>query len=274
MKQLLDILAFFKEYLVLALCILVSIVLLSINDSPQIRNIRSIAVVAVGFAQDMFSVIPNYFSLKEENRVLRERNVALADQVSLLRQSKLENIRLRELIKLKERTPFTYVAANVIGKNQQLMRNTITLDVGERNGVKRNMAIVTDAGLVGKIVTTSGDYSIGQLMLHKDFRASAQVERDRTDGIIAWDGGEHLILKNVPRTANLQKGDVIVTSDFSTIFPAGIRVGVIANLSIEQGALFHSVEVAPAADFARLEEVFVVTFAPDSSRLAIEKKIQ
>lgn len=274
MRQLLDILLIFKEYFVLALCILISIALLSLNDNPQIRNIRSVAVVVVGFAQDALDFIPNYFSLKKENSVLRERNVRLADEVSLLRESRLENIRFRKLLQLKERSTFTYIPTNVIGKNQQPMRTTITLDVGENDGVKYNMSIVTDAGLVGKIVATSSKYSIGQLVLHKDFRASVQVERERVDGIIYWDGSEHLLLKNVPRTANVREGDVIITSDLSTIFPPGIKVGVIASVTLKQGALFHTIEVAPAADFSRLEEVFVVTHVPDSSRVALEQQVK
>jgi rod shape-determining protein MreC len=136
------------------------------------------------------------------------------------------------------------------------------------------MPIVTDAGLVGKIVATSSKYSIGQLMLHKDFRASVQVERERVDGILFWTGGEHLLLKNIPRTAEVKPGDVIITSDISTIFPAGIRVGLVAKADITQGALFYSVEVSPAADFGRLEEVFVVLHTPDSSRIALDQKVK
>lgn len=274
MRQLLNILSIFKEYFVLALCILISTGLLSLNDNPQIRNIRSVAVVTLGFVQEVFGFIPNYFSLRKENSVLRERNVSLTAEVSLLRESRLENIRLRKLLQLKERAAFTYVAANVIGKNQQPMRTTITLDVGESDGVKYNMAVVTDAGLVGRIVATGSKYSIGQLVLHKDFRASVQVERERVDGIIYWDGGDNLLLKNIPRTANVKQGDVIATSDISTIFPAGIKVGVVASVVIKQGALFRAIEVAPAADFSRLEEVFVVTHVPDSSRVALEQKFK
>lgn len=274
MRQLLDILSIFKEYFVLALCILISVALLSMNDNPQIRSIRSAAIVAVGFAQESFGFIPNYFSLKKENTVLRERNVTLADEVSVLRESRLENIRLRKLLQLKERSGFTYVAANIVGKNQQLMRTTVTLDVGRNDGVQYNMPIVTDAGLAGKIVATGGGYSIGQLMLHKEFRVSVQVERERVDGIIYWDGGDNLLLKNVPRTANVKLGDAIVTSGFSTIYPAGIKVGVIAKLYLQQGALFHTIEVAPAVDFTRLEEVFVVTHVPDSSRVALEQNVK
>lgn len=271
MRQLLDILGFFKEYLVLALCILFSAGLLATNDNAQVRSIRSIAIVVIGAVQDVVGVVPDYFSLREENSILRERNVTLADEVSLLRESRLENIRLRRLLALKERSAFTYIAANVIGKNSQPMRNTITIDVGASDGVKYNMPVVTDAGLVGRVVGISGSYAVAQLLLHKDMRVSARVQRPRADGILYWDG-EEFFLKNVPRTQDVQQGDVVLTSSFSTIFPAGIKVGVVSSATIEPAALFQTIKVEPAVDFSKIEEVFVITETPDSARVALEQK--
>ncbi len=270
MRQFLNILSSFREYFALSICILISVALLTLNDNPQIRSIRSITVVAIGFSQDVFGFIPDYFSLKKENSILRERNVTLAEETSVLRESKLENIRLRQLLALKGHTPFSYVAANVVGKNQQLMRTTITLDVGEKDGVRYNMPIVTDAGLAGKIVGTSAGYSIGQLMIHKDFRVSARVQRARADGILYWDG-EFMELKNVPRTQDVKAGDVVLTSSYSTIFPEGIKIGVVSKVTVEPGALFENITVEPSVNFSALEEVFVVLHSPDSSRVALEK---
>lgn len=271
MRQLLDIFAIFKEYFVLALCILASFALLAMNDTAQIRAIRAIAIVAVGAVQDVVGSVPDYFSLREENSILRERNVALADEVSLLRESRLENIRLRRLLALKERSPFTYIAANVIGKNSQPMRNTITLDVGAAHGVRFNMPVVTDAGLVGRVVGISNTYAVAQLLQHKDMRVSARVQRPRADGILYWDG-EEFFLKNVPRTQDVQPGDVVLTSSFSTIFPAGIRIGIVSSATIEPAALFQTIKVEPAVDFDKIEEVFVITETPDSARIALEQK--
>jgi rod shape-determining protein MreC len=274
LRKLLDILTAFKEYSTLAICVLISIGLLSVNDTRQIREIRSATIMVVGAVQEKIGFIPNYFSLRKENTILRERNVNLAAEVSLLRESRLANIRLRKLLELKERSQFRYVAANIIGKNHQPLRTTVTLDVGEEDGVRYNMPIVTDAGLAGRIVATGSHYSIGQLMQHKDFRASVMIERDRVDCILHWGGGELFQLKNVPRTADVKVGDAVVTSGFSTIFPPGIKVGVVALAALKQNAMFQSVEVAPAADFSRLEEVFVVLHTADSSRITLEKRVK
>lgn len=275
MKNVWDILSVFKEYLVLAVCIGVSVHLLARNDTPQMRDLRSAAVGMMGAMQDLFSFVPGYFQLKRENSILRERNMSLANEVSLLRESRLENIRLRRLLGLKERMPYRYVAANVVGKSQNPLRMTITLNVGERDGVWPNMAVVTDEGLVGKVIATSAGYAVVQTMFHKDFRVSAQIERERVDGIVYWDGdGTLLRMKNVPRSANVMLGDVVITSPYSSIFPPGIRIGLVVHVASEQGALSHFIDVAPAADFTRLEEVFVVRYVPDSARIALEQRVK
>lgn len=273
MHHLLHILSTYKEYVALAFCIVLSVFLLTLNDTAQIRTIRSFAVVGIGFAQEVFSVIPNYFALKKENTILRERNVALADEVSLLRESKLAALRLRGLIGLKERTPFTYIAAHVVGKHEQPMRTTITLDVGANDGVQYNMPIVTDAGLVGKVIATNRQYAIGQILFHKDFRASAKIQRTRADGILYWDG-ENLRLKNVPRTQLVKVGDAVITSPFSSVFPPGIKVGVVSSAVIETNALFYQIIVQPSVDLAALDEVFVIAAVPDSARIALEQQFK
>lgn len=272
MKRLFDILSLFKEYFLLATLILASLVLLALNDNAQIRAIRSFTVGAIGYSQDILGFIPNYFDLQHENRVLREQNLNLSEEVSRLREARLENLRLRKLLELKERASYGYRSANVVGKNLQLFRNTITIDAGENDGVRTNMPVVTEAGLVGRVASTSGGYSVVQLMTHRDFRASGKTQRGRVDGIVTWRGGDNLSLKNVARTLDIRPGDVVLTSEYSSMFPPGIKIGIVSNTSQEPGALFQTVEIVPSVDFSRLEEVFVIRQVPDSSRLALEEQ--
>jgi rod shape-determining protein MreC len=163
--------------------------------------------------------------------------------------------------------------SNVVGKNLQLLRNTITLDVGQQEGVRPNMPVVTGSGLVGKITAASSRYAIAQILLNKDLRVSAKVQRSRVDGIVRWEGGARLLLTNVAKTLDVLPGDVVVTSDYSSIYPPGIRIGVVTETHPIEGSLFQSIEVAPDVDFTRLEEVFVLLASPDSSRLSLEGRL-
>ena len=272
MRRLYEFVFLFKEYLVVGVLLAVSVTLLALNDDSQIRTIRSVAVVSVGMLQDALGIIPNYFDLRRENQVLRELNLTLADEVNRLREARLENLRLRQLLGLKERGEFGFVAANIIGKNLQLLRNTVTLDAGDRNGLRADMPIVTENGLAGKIVATSGRFAVAQILYNKDIRVSAKIERSRVDGIIRWEGGSALTLQDVAKTLDVQAGDVVITSEYSSFFPPGIRIGVVSSARGAEGSLFQSVEVRPAVDFSRLEEVFVITSMPDSERIALEHR--
>jgi rod shape-determining protein MreC len=271
-KRLYDIVLLFKEYVVVSCCLLISILLLALNDTPQIRVLRSYAVVGVGLLQNAVSFLPNYFSLSQENAALRAMNLALADEVSRLREGKLENLHLRQMLELKQRGEHRYIAANVIGKNLQLLRNTITLDAGEQEGVRVNMPIVSESGLVGKIISTSGHYAIGQILLNRDLRVSAKVQRSRVDGVVRWEGGTTLQLREVARTMDVQPGDLVVTSEYSAYYPEGTRIGVVSRAEPIPGSLFLGVEVGPSVDFTRLEEVFVLVHQPDSTRIALEHR--
>ncbi len=273
-KRLYDIALLFREYVLLGFFLVVSLILLSLNDTRQIRSIRSFAVVSVSLLQDAVSFIPNYFDLRRENRVLRELNLTLSEEVSRLREGKLENLRLRRLLGLKERSSYRYIAANVIGKNLQLLRNTITLDAGEADGIRQNMPVVTDEGLIGKIAATTGGYAVAQILYNKELRVSGKIQRSRVDGIVRWDGGATLSLQDVAKTLDVQVGDVVITSDYSSLFPPGIKIGVVSSIRTIPGSLFQGVEITPAADFGRLEQVFVIAELPDSTRMTLEQRFR
>jgi rod shape-determining protein MreC len=272
MRTLLNILIAFKEYVLLTLFLVISIILLAGNDNRQLKAVRAYTVGFLGYMQDAVSVIPNVFTLQHENEILRELNVNLSDEVSRLREARIENARLRAMVGLRDEAPFNLVAADVVGKSLLLMRNTLTLNVGTKDGVAADMPIISEQGLVGKVIAVGEDYSLGQILLNKDFRASAKVQRSRVDGILAWDGGSELRLTNVPKTQDVRTGDIVITSGYSNVFPKDITIGIISSIRQKSGSLFHEITVFPAVDFPALEQVFVITELPDSARAAVEAK--
>lgn len=271
MQRLFTIVRLFKEYVVVSGLTIVSLLLLSLNDNEQIRMIRSYTIGVIGFLQSATAVVPNVFTLERENEILRQQNVILTDEVSRLREARLENERLRTMLGFRERSPFRLIAAEVVAKSLNLMRNTVTLNVGEVDGVKPHMPIVSEAGLVGRVIATSPNYSVGQLMINRDFRASVKVQRSRVTGIVAWNGEEFLELRNVTRTQDVAVGDVVMTSEYSNVFPRDIKVGVVSHVAQREGGLFKEIAVTPAVDFGKLEHVFIVTQMPDPERRTLEQ---
>ncbi len=272
MQRLLQLLRLFREYIVLSLLILVSLLILNSNNTRQLKEIRAYTIGFIGLMQNAFSIIPNVFELQRENQVLRQMNVNLTDEVNRLREARLENLKLRAMVGLKASDKYPLLAADVVAKSSILLRNTLTLNVGEADGVKTDMPIVSEGGLVGKIIASSMHYSIGQIMFNRDFRASAKIERSRVDGIIAWEGGEFLVMKNVPKKQDVLVGDIVLTSGYSNIFPPRIRIGRVIKVEERPTILFKDIIVESGIDFTRLEQVFVALQTPDTSRTMLEKQ--
>jgi rod shape-determining protein MreC len=272
-KRLYNLVLLFKEYAVLSLLLVVSLVLMALNDNTQVRHIRGVATVAFGAVQDQMAFIPRYFSLRKENDILRRMNIDLADEASQLREAKGENDRLRRLLGFKDALHHNLIAGKVVGKSLTLLRNTLTLSVGKLDGVSPHMPVVGDGGLVGVVSHVSDHFSIVRILYNTDFRASARSQRARVDGILAWDG-EDLLLTNVAKTLDVVAGDTLITSEYSSTYPPNIRIGVVSDVAEQQGSLFKRVLVFPAVDFVRLEEVFVVSYIPDSERAELEQSLQ
>lgn len=271
MKALLQYLGDLKEYLIFSLLILISTVLIFQNDNLQIRFIRAIAVSAIGVVQSGFSIIPNVFELERENKKLRENNINLANEVSQLRESKLENLRLNKLLDFRQRNNYSMMTAKIIGKSLIQTRNNITLNVGESDSIKPGMPVITDRGLAGKIVAVSGHYSIAQILYNKDLKVSAKDQRSRVDGIIGWDGENKVLMRNVSKSADVLTGDVIITSEYSSSFPPGIPIGFVTSVGTVDN-LFKKIDIECFVNFETLEEVFVLKYLSSDERQSLEKK--
>lgn len=259
-----------KEYLILTLFVVISLVLIFNNDNTQIRFLRAFAIGFVGTLQSGVSAVPNVFELQSENKYLREKNIELANDVASLKEAKLENIRLSKLLTLKDKNILGIISAKIVNKSLVQTRNTITINAGENDSIKVNMPVITDDGLVGKIVGVSKNYSIAQILYNKDLRISAKVQRSRVDGIFTYDGVGNLILTNVPKAADVNPGDLVITSDYSNLFPGGIPLGTVLETG-NLDNLFKKVIIRPVVNFSILEEVFVVKSQPSKEKNELEK---
>jgi rod shape-determining protein MreC len=260
-----------KEYIVFSFIVLICLIMIFQNENVQVRFMRGAAVSFVGAVQSTFSIIPNIFQLEKENKQLREVNNMLSTELSQIKEEKLENIRLRQMLEFKQRTNFRTVTGKVIGKTLIQTRNNMTLNIGEKDSVRVGMPVITDKGLVGRVVAASENFCIVQILFNKDLRVSAKDQRSRVDGIISWDGEEKLQLKNVSKSSDVMVGDVIITSEYSNHFPAGIPIGYAVSVGTVDN-LFKKIEVEPFVDFETLEEVFILKYLSNEERQTLEKK--
>jgi rod shape-determining protein MreC len=271
MKILLSYLINLKEYLIYSLIVIISLILIFQNDNIQLRFIRAIAVGTIGIVQSGFSIVPNIFEIEKENNRLRIENIRLSNEISQLKESRLENMRLNQLLNLKPASGFSVITARIIGKTLIQTRNTITLNIGENEGIQYGMPVITEKGLVGRIVGTSSNYSVAQILLNKELKVSAKDQRSRVDGIIFWSGVDKISMRNVSKSADVQVGDIIITSEYSNNFPPGIPIGYVVE-SGSKDNLFKDIKLETFVNFETVEEVFVIKYISNEERQNLEKR--
>jgi rod shape-determining protein MreC len=247
-----------RDAIILAICILVSFLLILISDQDPGAPFRSIALNTVGSVGGQLYKIGSYFRLQEQITELRRENSALAYKNAQLEDALLENIRLRKLLEFKQKSKLHLIAAEVIGQNPHGIVNGLILNEGTKRGIEESDAVLTAEGLVGKIAQVDSDHSICQILLDRNSRISAKIQRTRELGVIAWDGGTQLKMLYLANTIDVKIGDIIITSGYSQIFPENIKIGVVIDVVRDIKDLFQEVTVQPSVDFNQLEEVHIV----------------
>jgi rod shape-determining protein MreC len=206
--------------------------------------------------------------LKGENDALK-RELATA-QVAVQEQRALASRArgLEKLLELRDRTSLQTTAAEIIGAAAIPDFWTVTIDKGTRDGLRRDMAVIAPAGVVGRIVVTSARSAKVQLLVDRNAAAGALVERSRAQGVAVGLGGERLELEYVSEVYDVVAGDVVVTSGIDGIYPKGFVIGRVEAVERSGGA-YKKITVRPAVDFSGLEEVLVVV-TPTPAKSATE----
>lgn len=203
----------------------------------------------------------HYFALQNtsrENEELKRENGALKLQITQLQSKAGEADRLAALLKFRQtNVDVPMVAARVIFWSADSSSQTIYLDRGERDGIRRNMGVITPDGVVGKVSESYRDTSQVLLLTDKDSGVGAMLVESRIQKPVGGTGEPLLVMKYISNEdSSVNPGDRIVTSGMDRIFPADLPVGTIAD--IKPGSTFKQIRVRPAANLERLEEVFVL----------------
>jgi len=217
--------------------------------------------------------VPNPFEVTETKEELRQRNIELSAELAKLRRAKAENSELRKLLSLKPRPDFKLLAAEIVGKTSSGERDLLTLDIGQGDGVLVGMAVVTDGGLVGRVFAASSGFSMVESLYNPTVKVAAKIERTRVEGVVGWDGGPELLMRNVPKALDVEVGDKVITSEYSVYFPSDVPIGTVTKLEDEPNSLFRRIIITPEAAPDRIEHCYVVlTSTPKlSERLKLEE---
>ncbi len=197
---------------------------------------------------------------RDNDRLLTE-NRYLRSEVARMQEVSLANDRLRRLLQFKEEINLPTVPAQVIAEDASSWFRTVVIDKGLKDGLREGLPVVVAEGAAGRIIACAPHQSRVLLITDASSAVAALVQRNRTRGVIRGQG-DFLVLEYALRQADLAVGDEIVSSGTGDVFPKGVPIGRITRITREEYGLFQSVEVMPAVDFLRLEEVLILLKEP------------
>jgi rod shape-determining protein MreC len=211
----------------------------------------------IGHTQDWWQ---NYFALqqvREDNDRLKLQVAQL--EVNLQRERALaeQSLTLQRLLEFRATVPFATTGAAVIAGGASPDFRTMTIDKGTNGGLRPDLAVISPAGVVGRVIMPSARAAKVQLLIDRNAAAGALVERSRVQGIVEGTGADVLRMNYVSGVADIKVGDRVVTSGIDGIYPKGFVIGQIESIQRGSGE-FTSIAVKPAVDFAALEAVLVV----------------
>ena len=244
------------------------------------------------------SEVTRYFGLEKMNRDLTERNVYLMQQLeyykSLAGQKEENNdsliviqglqktIRTDSSVVVMKEPPtlmdrsFVVCPARVVNISVRRLDNYLAIDKGEANGVRTGMGVISGMGVVGIVCRTSKNYSLVLPVINSGSSISCKIARTDYFGFLKWEGGDPLtaFMTDVPRHAEYEIGDTVVTSGHSTVFIEGIPVGTVATKDESDDEMSFTLGIRLFTDFGRLNDVYVMALPPREELTELEKDIK
>ena len=211
-------------------------------------------------AVTVWSTYLDWKNVRAENRRLRDENQRLRVESLQVSETVEENQRLRRLLALQERLPLTTVSAEIIAREWGGWVRSITVNRGRGDNIVRLTAVIAPDGLIGRVVEVRSGASIVQVLTDPASTVGAHVVRTRTAGIVEGDARGTMRLKYMAREGGgIKVGDLIVTSGAGGVFPRGIPIGRVRAIDDRGSALFHYAALTSVVDFARVDEVLLLT---------------
>jgi rod shape-determining protein MreC len=244
------------------------------NKGLQGSHVLNSSNLVVGNVYEAASNTKEYFSLKQENDILANENAILRN---LLRANyNIIPLTVYEKLDTLYKQQYSYLSAKVVNSSVNKRRNYLTLNIGSNQGVTHDMAVMSSQGIVGIVTDASASFCSVMSVLHKDVRVNCQLKKDGSYGPLIWDGKDYryCLLTDIPIHSKIKRGDTVITSELSGIFPEGIMVGVVDTFEKRQNEAFFTVKVKLGADLKKVNHVYVIKNKFKGERDSLEKAAQ
>lgn len=206
----------------------------------------------------------NFSNIKEENKDLTKENIELKNKLLEYDKLKEENDRLRDVLNFKDsKNNYDYIGCEIIGYSGESFFDGYKIDKGEKDGLKKDMVVISDKGLVGQVTSTGSNWAIVESLLNENIAVSVMVNSTReTTGIlkgyVTRTNNGLTKVTNLPLNSEIKEGDVILTSGLGQVYPKEIRIGEVTSVETDEIKVMKTAIVKPYVDFNKLEDLFVI----------------
>ena len=258
-------------------CLLLSLYILTASARGQLKNepvgavlmwlLRPLQIAAQTTSGWLIGIQENFFTIsgfKLENERLRKRIQTLEVERQKLLEAEATHRKLQQLLDFRAQLPAKALTASIIADSASSWFQGCVLDKGSADGVHKDMAVVTPLGVVGKVVSTSSRSAKVILLTDANSGIDVLIQRTRSRGIVSGSLETGVVLKYMKRSEDIQVGDRLITSGLDGVFPKGLTVGTVIKVNKQNLGLFQFVEVLPAVQPARVEEVLIVASGAES----------
>jgi len=259
-----------KTSLFITFIIIIPLIFVNIQDSQLEKNfIFQAGVFITHKTHQFFSHYINYIGntvtlytyiiqVKKNNQTLQKENNRLKMQLMQMEEVKIENARLNRLLLFSTQEDFKLLPAKVIAMDPFPNYRLLTVDKGEKDGLKKNMGAIIEEGVIGYVFRVYKDTA--QILLLSDRNAvlPVTVQRSRVHGLIEGYDEQFLKLKYLRNEADVQINDQIVTSGIDDFFPPGLPIGAVSQIHKEQYGLSQDVDIRLKAQLSKIEELFII----------------
>jgi len=221
----------------------------------------SVSTEVTGRLDEKYNNIEYYFQLKKTNEALVQENLRLHQQLVENFEAPDSNKRLfRDTIRVDSVRKWLLMEAKVVNNTIALPANYLTIHRGFDQGVRANMGVTGPQGIVGSVINVSKNFATVQSVLHNQFRVVAKLKNSSETGTISWDGEspQFVTMKNIPKSVRVEKGDSVMTTQISSLFPANLMVGTVADIIPDNTSNFYTLKVRTATNFSTIEYVYVL----------------
>ncbi len=218
--------------------------------------------------------IKEYFALKETNKLLTEENARLHSK-SL--DSYVKYITTQTTVNdtiLKQQ--YTYIPADVVNNSVNRRNNFLTLNRGSNQGIAADMAVISTNGIIGYTKEVSANFCTVLSILNKDAKISAKIKKYNELGSLIWEGGDYRygLLLDIGTHIKINKGDTIVTSNYSDIFPSNIVIGTVDSWTLKEGGEFYKIKVKYTANLKNINHVYIINNILRAEKKDLEERSQ